>query len=165
MTIWQMHCLGRSKAARSQTRSGTGLARAPAPTGRCSQTACGARASSLSSFTWDALRDGRALALAKKVTVREDPAMSARLPLERPSRVTLFLRDGSTRVGEAGVNRGDDASPYTREELRTKFMDLTARIWPQAHAKELLEATLALAQLEMPMAPWLALLARAPQAA
>jgi 2-methylcitrate dehydratase PrpD len=122
-------------------------------------------ASSLSSFTWDALRDERALALAKKVTVREDPAMSARLPLERPSRVTLYLRDGSTRVGEAGVNRGDDASPYTREELRTKFMDLTARIWPQAHAKELLEATLALAQLEMPMAPWLALLARAPQPA
>jgi 2-methylcitrate dehydratase PrpD len=122
-------------------------------------------ASSLSSFTWDALRDERALALAQKVTVREDPAMSARLPMERPSRVTIVLKDGRTRLGEAGVNRGDDASPYTREELRSKFMDLTARIWPEAHAKELLEATLALARLELPMAPWLALLARAPEAA
>ncbi len=122
-------------------------------------------ASSLSSFTWDALRDERALALAQKVTVREDPAMSARLPMERPSRVTIVLKDGRTRLGEAGVNRGDDASPYTREELRSKFMDLTARIWPEAHAKQLLEATLALARLELPMAPWLALLARAPEAA
>ena len=120
-------------------------------------------ASTLSSFTWDALRDARTLALAQKVVVREDPAMSQRLPLERPSRVTLFMKDGSQRVGEAGANRGDDASPYTRDELRGKFMDLTGRIWPEAHARELLEATLALARLELPLAPWLALLARAPQ--
>jgi 2-methylcitrate dehydratase PrpD len=122
-------------------------------------------ASSLASFTWDALSDERALALAQRVTVKEDPAMSARLPMERPARVTLVLRDGSTRVAEAGANRGDDASPYTRDELRTKFMDLTGRIWPASHARELLEATLALANLEMPMAPWLAMLARAPQSA
>ncbi len=86
--------------------------------------------------------------------------MSARLPMERPSRVTIFLKDGSTRVGEAGVNRGDDASPYTRDELQAKFMQLAARVWPESHARELLEATLALARLELPLAPWLALLGR-----
>ncbi len=116
--------------------------------------------SGLASFTWDALRNPQALALAQKVTVQEDPAMSARLPMERPSRVTIFLKDGSTRVGEAGVNRGDDASPYTRDELQAKFMQLAARVWPESHARELLEATLALARLELPLAPWLALLGR-----
>ena len=116
--------------------------------------------SALASFTWDAVRDPAVLALAAKVRVRHDPAMSQRLPMERPSRVVLTLKDGSQRVGEAGVNRGDDASPYTREELRSKFMDLTGRIWPAAHGRDLLEATLGLARLQVPLEHWLSLLSR-----
>ena len=87
-----------------------------------------------------------------------DPAMSARLPNERPARVTIYLKDGTTRTGEAGVNRGDDASPYTREELRQKFMNLTGRIWPTAHCEKLLQATLDLAQLKISLQEWAALL-------
>lgn len=114
--------------------------------------------SALSSFTWDAVRNPKILDLAKKVSVAHDPAMSARLPNERPSRVTIYLKDGSTRTGEAGVNRGDDASPYTREELRQKFMNLTGRIWPAAHCEKLLQATLDLAHLKMSLPEWGALL-------
>ena len=114
--------------------------------------------SALSSFTWDAVRNPKILDLAKKVSVAHDPAMSARLPNERPSRVTIYLKDGSTRTGEAGVNRGDDASPYTREELRQKFMNLTGRIWPAAHCEKLLQATLDLAQLKISLQEWAPLL-------
>lgn len=114
--------------------------------------------SALSSFTWDAVRNPKNLDLAKKVSVAHDPAMSARLPNERPARVTIYLKDGSTRTGEAGVNRGDDASPYTREELRQKFMNLTGRIWPAAHCEKLLQATLDLAQLKTSLEEWAALL-------
>ena len=114
--------------------------------------------SALSSFTWDAVRNPKILNLAKKVSVAHDPAMSARLPNERPSRVTIYLKDGTTRTGEAGVNRGDDASPYTREELRQKFMNLTGRIWPAAHCEKLLQATLDLAQLKISLQEWAALL-------
>ena len=119
--------------------------------------------SALSSFTWDAVRDPRVLALAQKVEVREDPAMTRRLPLERPARLVITLTNGQQLVGEAGVNRGDDASPYTRDELRLKFMDLTGRVWPEAHARAVLEATLGLAALQVSLPEWTALLGQAPR--
>jgi 2-methylcitrate dehydratase PrpD len=114
--------------------------------------------SALSSFTWDAVRNPQILALAQKVSVAHDPAMSARLPMERPASVTIYLKDGSTRSGQAGVNRGDDASPYTRDELRQKFMNLTGRIWPSAHCEKLLQATLDLAHLNTSLEAWAGLL-------
>lgn len=119
--------------------------------------------SALSSFTWDAVRNPHTLALAQRVSVLHDPAMSARLPNERPATVTLYLKDGSSRTGQAGVNRGDDASPYTLEELRQKFMNLTSRIWPTAHCENLLQATLDLADLKLPLQTWTALLAHSPE--
>ncbi len=88
--------------------------------------------------------------------------MSARLPLERPARVTITLRSGSTLVGEVGVNRGDDALPYSRAELRGKFMDLTQRVWPAAHCATVLDATLAMADSRLAFAHWAALLQYGP---
>lgn len=120
--------------------------------------------SALSSFTWEAVRRPDVLALAQKVRVSHDPAMSQRLPAERPARVLMRLNDGRQLLAEAGVNRGDDASPYTREELRAKFMDLSGRIWPAAHCRDLLEATLGLARLQVPLGRWLGLVSRAPMA-
>jgi len=90
------------------------------------------KSSGVASFTWDTVRDERILALAARVTVTEDPAMSARLPLERPARVEIMLDDGSMLAAEVGTNRGDDADPYTRAELGTKFFDLCERIWHPA---------------------------------
>ena len=120
--------------------------------------------SALSSFTWEAVRRPDVLALAQKVRVSHDPAMSQRLPAERPARVLMRLKDGRQLLAEAGVNRGDDASPYTREELRAKFMDLSGRIWPAAHCRDLLEATLGLARLQVPLGRWLGLVSRSPMA-
>ena len=118
--------------------------------------------SALASFSWDAVRDPAVLALAQRVDVREDPQMTRRLPLERPARVEILLMDGSTREGEVGVNRGDDAMPYTRDELRGKFLDLTRRAWPPAHGAQVLDATLALAAGGVALSDWTALLKRAP---
>ena len=120
------------------------------------------KSSALSSFTWQAVRDPAVLALAQKVDVREDAAMTGRLPLERPAKVVIRLHNGQTVTGQAGVNRGDDASPYSREELRNKFIDLTHRVWPIAHAQDTLDATLGLAAGRVTMAHWVALLGRAP---
>lgn len=44
------------------------------------------------------------------------------------------------------MNRGDDAAPYTREELRGKFEMLVGRVWAPAHAAKLLDATLSMAR-------------------
>ena len=118
--------------------------------------------SAMASFTWDAVRDPRILALAQKVDLAEDPAMTRRLPMERPARVVITTTDGRQWVGEAGVNRGDDASPYTADELTTKFMDLTGRVWPAAHAQHLLQATHALCAGEGSFNDWCTLLRRPP---
>lgn len=61
------------------------------------------------------------LDLARRIEVREDPACSAALPAERPTRVTLRTTDG--RVLTAGVRnaRGNPSSPLTREEVEHKF--------------------------------------------
>ena len=119
--------------------------------------------SALASFTWEAVRDLKVLALAQLVDVREDPAMTRRLPLERPARIEIFLKNGNSLVGEAGVNRGDDASPYSPDELRSKFMDLTQRVWSASHAEQVLEGTLAMGSGDLDLPQWLALLRHAPE--
>jgi 2-methylcitrate dehydratase PrpD len=127
--------------------------------------------SGLGSFTWEALRDPQTLALAARVSVREDPAMTTRLPYERPAQVRIHLRDGTCLQAQAGVNRGDDASPYTRTELRAKFLELTGRVWPAGHCDAVLEATLALGRdrpgsqaAALAWSEWCRLLAQAPRA-
>jgi 2-methylcitrate dehydratase PrpD len=120
--------------------------------------------SAMASFTWDAVRNPRILALAQKVSLSEDPTMTKRLPMERPARVVITATDGRQWVGEAGVNRGDDASPYTADELTTKFMDLCGRVWSRAHAERVLQATHALCAGEGRLADWCALLQQPPKA-
>jgi 2-methylcitrate dehydratase PrpD len=119
--------------------------------------------SAMASFTWDAVRNPRIMALAQKVELAEDPAMTQRLPMERPARVVITTTDGRQWAGEAGVNRGDDASPYTADELTAKFMDLTGRVWPADHAQNLLQATHALCAGEGTFSDWCALLRRPPR--
>jgi 2-methylcitrate dehydratase PrpD len=110
------------------------------------------------------VRNPRILALAQKVSLSEDPAMTKRLPMERPARVVITATDGRQWVGQAGVNRGDDAAPYTADELTTKFMDLCGRVWPQAHAQRLLQATHELCAGKGRFADWCALLQQPPEA-
>jgi 2-methylcitrate dehydratase PrpD len=116
--------------------------------------------SRLAAFTWDAVRDARILALAQRIRIEEDPSMSARLPAERPARVTLRLRDGRTLEAEVGVNRGDDAAPYSRDELRSKFMDLCGRVWGPSQCEALLSATLGFACGKTDLGQWLSMLAK-----
>jgi len=118
--------------------------------------------SGMASFTWDAVRDERVLALAQRVSVQEDPAMTARLPQERPALVRITTTDGRVLQAEVGVNRGDDASPYTAQELGAKFMELCTRVWPESHAERVLHGTLALARGQGALGDWLQLLRRMP---
>lgn len=87
------------------------------------------RDSGVASFTWDKVRDAGIAALAARVTLREDPAMTARLPDRRPARVTIVLADGTRLSEETATNRGDWSDPYRPEEIREKYMALTARLW------------------------------------
>jgi 2-methylcitrate dehydratase PrpD len=75
-------------------------------------------------FTDEAVRDPAIAAFRRRVTVREDPALSASVPRLKPARVTVTFTDGRqvTRLRESG--RGDYQNPYGEGELREKFREL-----------------------------------------
>jgi len=75
-------------------------------------------------FTEEMVRDPAIAAFRRRVTVREDPALTASVPRLKPARVTVTLTDGRqiTRLRESA--RGDYQDPYREDELRAKFREL-----------------------------------------
>jgi 2-methylcitrate dehydratase PrpD len=75
-------------------------------------------------FTDDVVRDPTISAFRRRVTVREDPALSASVPRLKPARVTVTFTDGRqvTRLRESA--RGDYQHPYREDEIRAKFREL-----------------------------------------
>jgi 2-methylcitrate dehydratase PrpD len=90
-------------------------------------------------FTEDVVRDPAIAAFRRRVTVREDPALSADVPRLKPARVTVTLADGRqvTRLRESA--RGDYQDPYREDEVRSKFREL-ARVVLSADAVARVEA-------------------------
>jgi 2-methylcitrate dehydratase PrpD len=101
--------------------------------------------SAVENFTWDAVRDERVRALARRVSVVEDNAMTAKLPQLRPAHVAVTLKDGRTLTASVEANRGDDQDPYSRAELDGKYAALTARLWSPDRAEAVRRDVLALA--------------------
>ena len=89
------------------------------------------------SFSGPALRDPRTLNLAKRVTIREDPDMTARLPDLRPASVTVGMKDGTLFRASVETNRGDWQDPFSKEQLSGKFMSLATRLWPEELCKNI----------------------------
>jgi 2-methylcitrate dehydratase PrpD len=79
-------------------------------------------------FTDDAVRDPAIAALRQRVTVREDPELSAVVPRLKPARVTVTFVDGrrETRLRESA--RGDYQDPYGEAEIRSKFRELAGLV-------------------------------------
>jgi len=98
------------------------------------------------SFTAPNLGNRAILALAAKVVLRENKAMSAALPHKRPARVTLVFADGRRAMAETQTNRGDWANPYPEPEIRAKYLSLTTRVWDEAAAAAIWDAILASAE-------------------
>jgi len=75
-------------------------------------------------FTDDAVRDPAVAAFRQRVTVREDPDLSASVPRLKPARVTVTFTGGRqvTRTRESA--RGDYQDPYREDEIRAKFREL-----------------------------------------
>jgi 2-methylcitrate dehydratase PrpD len=82
-------------------------------------------------------------ALANRVRVDEDPALTALLPAKRPARVTVRLADGRVFTATAMTNKGDTEDPYVDAEIAAKFIENTGPIWGEA-ARRLIAAVEAL---------------------
>jgi 2-methylcitrate dehydratase PrpD len=79
-------------------------------------------------FTDETVRDPAIAAFRRKITVREDPELSAHVPRLKPARVTVTFTDGrrETRLRESA--RGDFQDPYGEAEIRAKFRELAGLV-------------------------------------
>ncbi|MCZ6605488.1 MAG: MmgE/PrpD family protein [Alphaproteobacteria bacterium] len=106
------------------------------------------KSSGVMSFTRDQVRNDRVQELAKRVDVTEDPSLTAMMPAYRPSVVRVELTDGTSAEAETKTNKGDAEDPYTADELKEKFFELTARVWSTASAEAVFEGISRLESLE-----------------
>ena len=88
-----------------------------------------------------AVHDPAIAALRHRVTVTEDPAMSALAPRLRPARVTVVLADGRSATHGCDSHRGDFYVPFAEDELRSKFRELANVVLTQEGA-ELVERSI-----------------------
>ena len=75
-------------------------------------------------FREPALSDARIRALARRVEVLEDPALTALTPGARPARVEMRLADGRVLVRQVDQPFGEFDRPYPESALREKFVAL-----------------------------------------
>jgi 2-methylcitrate dehydratase PrpD len=84
-------------------------------------------------------------ALAQRVTVNEDPALTAQLPGLRPARLRITLADGTVHEASVTTNRGDTEDPYSEAEVRQKFHELCDPVFGADRAAAIEACVLALA--------------------
>jgi len=90
-------------------------------------------------FDAKALADERIRALAQRVELSTDSAMTPRRADAPTAHVRLVLRGGKTHERTTSVVRGDALSPVPRDEITTKFVSLTAPILGESHARKIVD--------------------------
>jgi 2-methylcitrate dehydratase PrpD len=101
-------------------------------------------AATLDAFREQARSDAVTRALAKRITITEDPALTAQLPGQRPARVRVRLKGGRTFEATALTNKGDTEDPYSAEEVIAKFHEVAGPFVEAARLRDISEAVLAL---------------------
>jgi len=75
----------------------------------------------LEAFAPAAIAHPATRALAARISLREDPALTARQPAERVCRLSVTFKDGTTRRSEVIGTPGDPDRPHPEAALREKF--------------------------------------------
>ncbi len=101
-------------------------------------------AAGVEAFCAPARANPEVAALATRVSVDEDPALTAMLPGQRPARLRVTLADGRVEEAEALTNRGDTEDPYSEGEVREKFRELAGPVYGAERARAIEEAVMGL---------------------
>jgi 2-methylcitrate dehydratase PrpD len=75
-----------------------------------------------------ALHDPAISSLQRRISIAEDPAMTASAPRLRQARVTVHLTDGRSATHACDSHRGDFQRPFAEIELREKFRELAGEV-------------------------------------
>ena len=93
------------------------------------------------SYGPEKLRDPRILAFMRKITVSEDPALTARASASVvPTRVTAILADGRRVAREVDDVPGFVGRPMSRADVERKFRGNVGKRWPQERTDAILKA-------------------------
>ena len=100
------------------------------------------------SFMQPAIQNPVARELAQRVTVSEDPKLTAMMPDHRPSKVKVTLTNGTVFEAQTLTNKGDSEDPYSPEELREKYYELAERVWKRDIAEAIYADAMNLEKLD-----------------
>jgi 2-methylcitrate dehydratase len=93
------------------------------------------------SYAPEKLRDPRILAFMRKITVSEDPVLTARVGASTvPTRVTAILTDGRRIAREVDDVPGFVGRPMSRADVERKFRNNVGNRWPQERTDAILQA-------------------------
>jgi aconitate decarboxylase len=99
-------------------------------------------------FTPDCVDDPARIALARKVTVMHDPAITALGAAHRHKvRVEVHFRDGSVEIETRAAPRGSEQSFASADDIVAKFRKLTQGVMTEAQRDALADAVLGLDKL------------------
>jgi len=101
------------------------------------------------SYAAEKLSDPRILAFMRKIKVREDPALTARVsPSVVPTRVTAILADGQRITREVDDVPGFVDRPMSRADVERKFRSNVGTRWPRERTDAILQELWALDRME-----------------
>jgi 2-methylcitrate dehydratase PrpD len=102
----------------------------------------------LEAYSEDAVSNPQVQSIARRVSVREDPTLTAMLPDVRPARVEVRLRNGNILTETVERPRGGFDNPLTEDELVKKFRHLSNMMLPSSSTVALEKMVLNLPDLE-----------------
>src|SRR5262249_8747834 len=80
-----------------------------------------------SSYAEARLKDEKTLALTRKITVKEDAALTALFPAKSATMLTIHLKSGKVITEKVEYPKGHSQNPVTDEEIESKFRQLAQR--------------------------------------
>jgi len=77
-------------------------------------------------FTPISFRNSKILNLAKRVEIKEEPALTSLVPDKRPAIVEILTKDGNKFQERVDLPKGEPENPLTNEEIKKKFVELAS---------------------------------------
>ncbi len=94
----------------------------------------------INSYTKEKISEPKILDFMQRVTVEEDPVLSAREPLTTPCRLTAVLKDGRTLTVQVDDVAGSATRPMTRDAVNAKFIQNVSGFLNNIQSEALLNA-------------------------
>ncbi len=99
-------------------------------------------------FTEERLEERDIKELTRRVVLKRDDELDEMYPAKWPAIVEIVTRDGRREEVRVDTPRGDPENPMSREDLASKFRDMTRKHLPAAKIERYLQIALRLDELE-----------------